>query len=463
MKKTVLKFFQSEKSAKFIRSAIFVLAFLLTMNLVAVNFIELNYLIMADIFVFFLLLVYFFTDTAFYLMIFLYPFLNFQFVFGELNAPYVDILATLIFAVWALKKIINWRKEKPRWQDFPGLILILLFFISGGLSFINTEYFTVSLKYLFRPLMFFYFAFIVLPYNLIKNKKQLNRIYKIFFAVGVLVALIGILSIFITPGQWYSKVAQPVSFGGFEPIGGNQNAIAEILVVTLPISLIVLSRAKGYQRQSWILLGIILMFFVLLITLSRSGWLSILLELLLLFYLIYRPKIKSSFVVAFLIIFIILPLVLYFSVWQNVSWVQTSNLNRWLLTEISFNHFLQHPVIGNGLNSFQSLVADTFVYTVEFADPLDSHGFIQKIITEQGLIGIISFFGFLFYLFYRYVTAYLSERTTTEKLALVCLLMMLGGIVFFQLFSTSYYVSRMWLPIGVGLAAVRIYSSKKKA
>jgi len=29
--------------------------------------------------------------------------------------------------------------------------------------------------------------------------------------------------------------------------------------------------------------------------------------------------------------------------------------------------------------------------------------------------------------------------------------------VMFELFSTSYYNARMWLPIGVGLAAVRLY------
>jgi hypothetical protein len=68
----------------------------------------------------------------------------------------------------------------------------------------------------------------------------------------------------------------------------------------------------------------------------------------------------------------------------------------------------------------------------------------------------------LLYFFRAYFRAIRAEDNHREKFVLAALLMMLSGLVLFELFSTSYYIARMWLPVGVGLAAVRIYGENNK-
>lgn len=433
------------------------LACLVFIDLVAINFVETEYVFMLDAVVVVLWLCYNFLDLAFLVMVFLYPFINAQIFLGPMNIPFVDALAMLVFLAWFVKRILNYDQEPLTWRDFPGVFFAVLFFAAGAASIFNADYFLSSFKYLLRPLVFFYLMFLVLPYNILKNKKQLQAVYKILFAVGVIVALVGIFSIVTASGPWYTKRAVPVAIYGYEFLGGNQNAIAEVLVVTIPVTLILLALCKKYRTQGILILGLLLMSTVLLLTFSRSGWLSLLLELVILFILGFSAKVKKKFIWPLLIVFLILPLILYFTAWQNVSWIQESNASRLLLTDLSINKFFIHPFVGHGLNSFQNLVADTFVYTIEFGDPLESHGFIQKLLVEQGLFGLLTFLGLLMYIFYQYIRAYKTEPDKEERFILMCLLMAASGIVFFQLFSTSYYISRMWLPVGIALAAANIY------
>jgi hypothetical protein len=81
-------------------------------------------------------------------------------------------------------------------------------------------------------------------------------------------------------------------------------------------------------------------------------------------------------------------------------------------------------------------------------------------LAEQGIFGLITFISFLGYIFYQYARAFVLEKDKQQRFILLCWLMMLSGVVLFQLFSTSYYNSRTWLPIGVGLAAIEIYRRK---
>lgn len=465
MRQKIKTYFALPQTKALIKKFVVFLAAVLLLNLIAINFVEIKYLALFNAGLISFWLAYYFSEIVFYVMIFLFPFINFQLIFDSVNVPYVDLIAAVLFGAWIYKKlIVNWfnHSQRLKLKDFPGLFFAVLFFVSAAASIFNSAYVLTSAKFLLRPLIFFYLVYLVLPYNLIVKKIQLKKIYHIIFVAGVIVALIGLISIFFTAGPWYQKRAMPYSFGDFNPLGGNQNAIAEVLVVTIPITLLLIARTKKYRSQAILLIGLVLMAGILLLTFSRSGWLALLLELIILFIFGFGAKIKRRYVLPLLLVFIVLPVVIYFTAWQNISWVQTSNLNRILLTEIAVNGFLAHPFIGNGLNMFSSIVSETFVYVVEFGDPLESHGFLQKIMTEQGLFGLITFLGLLTYIFFQYILAFIKENDRSERFIILCLLMMLAGIVFFELFSTSYYISRMWLPIGIGLAAVSVYQKNNK-
>jgi len=157
----------------------------------------------------------------------------------------------------------------------------------------------------------------------------------------------------------------------------------------------------------------------------------------------------------------VVPLALYSSVWKNVSWVQSSNYNRLVLSEISWNAFAESPWIGHGPGAFQDIVGNTFVFVVDFGDPLDSHGFVQKILVEHGGLGLLAYVAFLIALMLIFFVAWSQEKNKKEQMQLLSLFIMYIGIIVFELFSTSYYLSRVWIPIGIALAAVAVYKGKK--
>ncbi len=101
----------------------------------------------------------------------------------------------------------------------------------------------------------------------------------------------------------------------------------------------------------------------------------------------YKTKLISLLIISGLILS-----GLYFYTFHQLGWVQSSNESRFLLTEIAWYNFLQHPVIGNGLNTFTSFVGSTFVYVVEFWDPLDSHGFFTKNCFRNGVVWLNYFY-----------------------------------------------------------------------
>ena len=93
------------------------------------------------------------------------------------------------------------------------------------------------------------------------------------------------------------------------------------------------------------------------------------------------------------------------------------------------------------------MLGDSYIYRLDYGDPLDGHGFIQKIILEEGYVGLILFVSFLIWnilLLYKY---------RRDRYVSIMLLTVVGAVVF-QLFNTSYFNSVMWLPLGVASASV---------
>src|SRR3989339_5655 len=156
-----------------------------------------------------------------------------------------------------------------------------------------------------------------------------------------------------------------------------------------------------------------------------------------------------------LIIFLIVsPLVVYGYIFMTSELVRDSNTNRWALTIIALENFYDHPVIGNGAGTFIEQVSEEKWYIVNYGSPSEAHGVVQKLLAETGLIGFLTFFALLGYILLRLVKIYrqMPEEEQFKNIILALILTSLGSIVF-QLFQTSYFVSKFWLPLGIALAA----------
>jgi O-antigen ligase len=423
-----------------------------------------------------LILLFFFRFINFglYLIVFLYPFIYLQLFIGrDVNVPYVDLLAIFVFFAWVLRSFflppyggLYFIKEigkgaRLSWDNFPGFLFFLLFILASLLSLVNTDNFLGSLKYILRPLSFFYLMFVVLPYNVINSKKVLIKIFWTFFTVGIFVALMGLWSVLFPEGTGLFRRAIPLPVFGIHILGTNHNLIAEVLISVIPIGFILIWEEKDIFIKKLLIIGVLLMSVVNLLTFSRTGWIALAFELLVLVLIKYRKNIRNFFELGLLVFLILSPLVLYGYIFMTSEIVRSSNLNRLALTKIALETFAKHPIVGAGAGTFVEQVARDRWYIADFGSPLEAHGVVQKLLAETGILGFSTFFVLLGYIIWRLIRVYRCLTPESPyKYILLALILSSGGSIIFQLFNTSYFVSKLWLPLGVALAAARLVEEK---
>lgn len=399
-------------------------------------------------------------ELGIYLIVALYPFIYLQLWLGrEINLPYVDLLAMIVFTSWIIRRLYLYleKGKKIKWQEFFGLGVFLPFFVASLLSLINIENFGLGLKYALRPILFFYLMFVVLPYNVIDSKKVLRNIFKILYWLGIFVALMGMYSLILPSSVGVFRRAVPISIFGINPLGTNHNLIAEVLISVIPVGLVLIWQEKNIKIKRWLTLGLFLMMGVNLLTFSRTGWIALFLEIFILVLVYFRKSIKKIAPALIALALIFIPAIFLMFGFLNTPIVESSNANRIQLTQIALDKFQEHPIFGSGVGTFIESVSQDEWYIIDFGVPLEAHGVIQKLIAETGIFGLLTFSFLLFCLLKYLINVYRQIPQDSQwKLIMICLILSVVGSIVFQLFNTSYYVSKMWLPIGIALSASKL-------
>ncbi|MFA6423816.1 MAG: O-antigen ligase family protein [Candidatus Magasanikbacteria bacterium] len=375
---------------------------------------------------------------------------------SSVNAPLGDFIGVMLLGLSLLAIIFG--RLHPVWKDkkilikLSGLYLLFLLWSLVCALFAYDHNWSASMKYLARNMTFVYVVFVVMPVILIDKLETVKNILKIWFGVGLLAALFGLSSLYFFAQTGWPRVT-PYGIAGFAPLGYNHNLIAEVLVVVLPAGLYLFLKAKTdklKQRYFW---GMILTLLAALLTLSRAAWVTIFAQLAVL-GVVYFEEIKLRFKKIsnfnFLISLLVAAVFAYMVFFLTTPIVQSSTSSRFAMTEISFFYANRSPVFGYGPGMFVQLLSSVQDWTQEYGSALDSHGIVQKIIVEDGYVGLILILIFLTYLFKTLWTAY---KVSDDKELYMILFMSVVGAVIFQFFNTSYFTSVMWLPIGLALSA----------
>ncbi|MCX6742837.1 MAG: O-antigen ligase family protein [Candidatus Parcubacteria bacterium] len=292
-----------------------------------------------------------------YLMAILYPFTYFELFYQDLDIPYVDLVALLLFIAWGLRTLYLYleKGEKLSRRNFPALIFMALYVLANFLSLLNVdrEQLALAIKFVFRPIIFFYLMYIILPYNIIDSLKKLFTVFKIMFVLGLSLSLMGIWSIIITPAAQIKR-AMPTAIFNIYPLGTNHNLLAEVFVCIIPIALILYWYEKDTFWKNVYLIGTIIMVGLNLLTLSRAGWLALALQLLVLAVLKYKKEVKNILTsyLPYLGLILMAPIIYLMYRLFNSTLMSSSNLNRLNLIELSFALFKNHPLFGNGSGTF---------------------------------------------------------------------------------------------------------------
>jgi len=374
----------------------------------------------------------------------------------SLNAPLGDFIAAILFGLSVVAIFIGylhpvWKEKKILLK--PSILYGLFLVWSLSCALLAYEHNILeSLKYWARSMLFVYAVFVVMPVVLINKLDTIKNILKIWFSVGIITALFGFSSLYFFAQSGWPRVT-PYGIAGFAPLGYNHNLIAEMLVVVLPAGLYLLLKAKNIQLKRWYLFGLVFTTLAALLTLSRAAWITVAMQVAILMT-IYFGEIKKQFrKVANLNFYLALTgmvLLGYMIFFLTSPVVQSSTSSRFAMTDISIFYTNLSPIHGYGPGMFVNLLGSVRDWTQEYGEALDAHGIIQKVMVEDGYVGLLFISLFMFYLFRK---LWLAFKMSDDKELYMVLLMSAVGAVVFQLFNTSYFSSVMWLPLGLALSA----------
>ena len=390
----------------------------------------------------------------------------------NINAPLGDFFAVLLLVSVLFSLFVDFLSPyKKRKQSFlpTGWILYGSFILLGlGSAFYAYDHNVgASVYFLLRNILFVYFAFVFIPYHVFNNKEEIIKLFDVWFWTGITVALFGLSSLFMGVSVSWLRVT-PYYIKGVAPLGVNHNLLAEPLVMIMPgvFFLFLLYKDKKPKKAKLYLWGLIFIAIISLLTLSRAAWLATFVGVLLMTILNF-DKVKKYFKYKqigsnWVWGAVFLPIIIYMGLFLfQAPIVIGSTISRWESLKVVWFYFVRHPWFGYGPGMYLPIFNEVNVLWWEYGDPLESHGFLQKIALEHGVVGLILFSGFIFFVGYKLYVGLKQTSGYYQLMYQIILTTMCMGLVF-QLFNTSYYRSVMWIPIGLVVVGIKLIKEKKK-
>lgn len=421
------------------------------------------------------LLAFRYTYLSLYAGIALTPFLGFtlsiptgNLLFGErafggsIDISVGEAVLFVVLAAWAVKLFIFWyRRKDEQWRPRLPLIhsyaALVLAHLASAFSPLLPDPLVVA-KFAFRPVLYCYLAFIALPVNLLKSRKRLVTALAIVAGVGTFAAATGFVSIFTSGGSLGFPVspAHPITLFGVSALGVNHNELAELLVFTALASLALAELVREERTRAVLRVAAVFQFGIGLFTFTRTAWIVYALEAAALFATIWREDAKRHARSLAIAALFLLPLATAMVAYSFSETAASSSSTRLMLSEIAWNLFQSSPWLGAGAGSFLDRVGSTRIFLQEYGAPLDSHGILQKIGAETGVLGLLALGAVALHFAALARRGFCSISSVSAQRAFVLLAAGAAGAMCYQIFNTAYWTGDMWLPIGLALAAANV-------
>ncbi|MFH1620589.1 MAG: O-antigen ligase family protein [Patescibacteria group bacterium] len=386
---------------------------------------------------------------------------------GSIDVSLGEVFLFVVLGAWALKLIMLWRRRgdenwRPRFPLIRSYLCLFAAHLISAFSPLVPDPVLV-VKYSLRPVFYSYLAFIALPVNLIRSRRRLITVLSVFIGVGILAALNGLVSIFFPiDGSNLVGRAHPYPIFGINALGENHNSLAELLVVTTPLTLALIGLVRHERTKRLLYMATSLQFVIGLLTFTRTGWIVFALQITCLLATVWRrtaTKYISKILIASIFLAPLAVTMLAYSVSQTA---QSSNSTRLALTQIAMQIFYTSPWVGGGAGTFVDRVGSTSVFLLEYGDPLDSHGFLQKLAAETGLVGLLGYAIVIAASLVVFWRGYKLIKSPVSKNILVFVVLAFLGSVVYQLFNTSYWTGRLWLPLGLLIATIEVFRREER-
>ena len=385
---------------------------------------------------------------------------------GAIDVQVGELAAAALLVAWAFKVLYLWGKRRDvnwrPWLPFAiPMIAVIATHLVSALSDFQPDPVLV-LKYTLRPVLWIYLIYVVLTVNFVRSRRRLMMTLGVAAATGVIAALMGFASL-VTPdasGQLFQR-AHPLPILGVMPLGDNHNLLAEWFAVTIPITIALSLLVADARAKRLLVAAALFQALVALLTFARTVWIVLAFEALLAAFFVWRQQLRDWAPRLLLAVVFLIPLAIAMAAFSSTPLVQSSTSTRYMLSDIAVNLWLASPWIGTGAGSFVDRIATIRVFILEYGVPLDAHGFGQKLLAEVGLFGFAAV-GWVMAWLYAYVRRRLVDFATPSRERDVFLILSIAaaGALVYQLFNTNYWTGKLWLPVGIMLAASRALRPK---
>lgn len=336
-------------------------------------------------------------------------------------------------------------------KNDPALLLLLSSF---GLSALFSSHHLANLP------AFIVFAMQVCLYVIIRSQIRERAhnlsLIKYMLICGLFVSVIGILQYYfashMVPGWIDLKLYNNIPNRAFSTLY-NPNVLGSYLIVIISVAIAgFLCSDKKYGRLLSSAI-IIISFLCMMLTFSRGAWLGLAVSIAIIFILSKeRPYILSMIGLTVILAIPEFPKILSRI---NLDFLSndSSNIYRRYLWQLAHQTFTENPILGTGLGTFGfSLPSHTKAagYLVSHA-----HNLYLQILAETGLLGTITFFGYI--LLSMYVAFRLFRQSTCKQtkamalgIAASCVGLLVHGTV-----DATLYLPQLSIFIWISMAAVR--------
>ncbi len=376
----------------------------------------------------------------------------------------VEICVTLAISVFVFKKAVV---ERNGVLKTPGIVLIGagLYILFNALSLFNTDFMTLSLTAMVSKVIK-WVLFLVVISETVDNEKAIRRVFiTMLFSAG-LILTDAFYQQYIT-GKDFLHYPEPYPVFKFH--GRSQGATffptasfpfpndfaAWINIVFFSLMGISFFDLKHEKRLKWTVFFLCaVLFFFLLIT-TASGAIMGFAVAMLFFLLFNLRKMLRTLIAAALIIIAVLSVSPYARTYFRESFVdvQQSVNDRFGMWDAGWKIYKQHPVIGNGVNTF----FQEFKY---FRDDEDkylkgsyAHNCFLQMAADIGILGLLSFLflsGAVLFSNIRLFARHIDKLTGAMGFGLV---LGVGAFLIHSSVDTNLYslnlAALFWLSLGI--------------
>jgi len=392
--------------------------------------------------------------------------------FHDLPGPGKPLVAFLLLVIVIRFLIFN---ERPV-QWIKNSFILLIYFIFLVINVIAASQLSPALSELIDVAQNLVLASIVL-YIVQDSKSLRNAIWAIIIA-GAFMASISVLqrvtgnysNNFWGFGGWEFSgyVGRPRMTGPYE----TPNPYAQVLVVIFILALDRLWHEAKLNHRMWAGFAAIVCVMALIFTDSRGGFANLVVTVLV-FFIFNRPTIPSLFVTLLIgaIVFRYLPPNFSARI-LTLTELNPFQFNAEQIADESFRGrtsenlaawrmFLDHPILGVGLNNYATYYQD---YSRDIGldnrrEARDPASLYLQLLADQGLVGTVVFLAIIYTVFSglaRAFSGFKAIERMDEMYITAALFSALAGYMFMSLYRNNAYTNVFWVLIGICMSALQV-------